>query len=65
MLKINQAKLLDIEVIKAFYNQCGYSGGVSEDDLLFIAQIEEQIVGAVRLCPNTGFFVLRELQILA
>jgi len=71
MLKISQAKLHDIEAIKAFYNQCGYSGGVNEEDLLFIARSqvqpgnEEQIVGAVRLCPNAGFFVLRGVQVLA
>lgn len=65
MLKISQAKLHDIEAIKTFYNQCGYGGGVNEEDLLFIAQLEEQIIGAVRLCPNTGFIVLRGVQVLA
>lgn len=65
MLKISQAKLQDSENIKAFYNQCGYGGDLSEEALIFIAQLEERIVGAVRLCPNTGFFVLRGMQVLA
>lgn len=65
MLEISQAKLHAIETVKAFYSQCVYSGGMNEEDLLFIAQIEEQIIGAVRLCPNTGFFVLRGMQVLA
>ena len=65
MLKISQAKLHDAENIKAFYNQCGYGGDLSEEALIFIAQLEERIVGAVRLCPNTGFFVLRGMQVLA
>ena len=49
MLKISQANLHHIEAVKAFYKQCGYNGGVNEEDLLFIAQLEEQIIGAVRL----------------
>ncbi|ALF56084.1 hypothetical protein ACX27_29725 [Nostoc piscinale CENA21] len=65
MLKISQAKLHDYENIKAFYKQCGYGGDLSEEALTFIAQLEERIVGAVRLCPNTGFFVLRGMQVLA
>ncbi|MBP5976749.1 GNAT family N-acetyltransferase [Brasilonema sp. CT11] len=65
MLKISQAKLHDAESIKAFYNQCGYGGDLSEEALILIAQLEERIVGAVRLCPNTGFFVLRGMQVLA
>lgn len=65
MLKISQAKLHDAENIKAFYNQCGYGGDLSEEALTFIAQLEKRIVGAVRLCPNTGFIVLRGMQVLA
>jgi N-acetylglutamate synthase-like GNAT family acetyltransferase len=65
MLKISQAKLHDLENIKAFYSQCDYGGDLSEEALIFIAQLEEKIVGAVRLCPNTGFFVLRGMQVLA
>ena len=64
MLKISQAKLHDTENVKAFYKQCGYGGDLSEEALTFIAQLEERIVGAVRLCPNTEFFVLRGMQVL-
>ncbi|BAY09200.1 GNAT family N-acetyltransferase [Calothrix sp. NIES-2098] len=65
MLKISQAELHDSENIKAFYKQCGYGGDLSEEALTFIAQFEERIIGAVRLCPNTEFFVLRGMQVLA
>ncbi|MGB7416956.1 MAG: GNAT family N-acetyltransferase [Thermosynechococcaceae cyanobacterium] len=65
MTIISPAKLHDMEDIKVFYRQCGYGGGLSEEDLIFIAQLEAEIVGAVRLCPNTDFFVLRGMQILA
>lgn len=64
MLKISQAQLQNVEMIKVFYNQCGYGGDLSEEALTFIAQLEGQIVGAVRLCPNVGFFTLRGMQVL-
>lgn len=66
MIKISQAKPHNTEEIKVFYSQCGYGGGpISEEDLIFIAQLEKKIVGAVRLCPDKGFFVLRGMQVLA
>jgi len=65
MLTISQAKPHNLQDIKVFYSQCGYGGGLSEEDLILIAQLEEKIVGAVRLCPDTGFFVLRGMQVLA
>ncbi|WP_414530124.1 GNAT family N-acetyltransferase [Nodularia chucula] len=65
MLTISQAKPHDIENIKIFYSQCGYGGGVSDKDLILIAQLQEKIVGAVRLCPDNGFIVLRGMQVLA
>ncbi|KYC38942.1 hypothetical protein WA1_33615 [Scytonema hofmannii PCC 7110] len=65
MPTISQAKPHDIQDIKVFYNQCGYGGGLSKEDLILIAQSEGKIVGAVRLCADTGFFVLRGMQVLA
>lgn len=65
MTIIRQAKLHDMEHIKTLYRQCGYGGGLNEEDLIMIAQLEGKIVGAVRLCPDTDFFVLRGMQVLA
>jgi N-acetylglutamate synthase-like GNAT family acetyltransferase len=65
MIIISQAKPHDIEDIKVFYSQCGYGGGLNEQDMILIAQLEAKIVGAVRLCPDTNFFVLRGMQVLA
>ncbi|WP_019505973.1 GNAT family N-acetyltransferase [Pleurocapsa sp. PCC 7319] len=65
MTTINLAELFETEDIKAFYNQCGYEGGLNEEDLILIAQLEGKIIGAVRLCPDNGFVVLRGMQILA
>lgn len=65
MPTISQAKPHDIQDIKVFYNQCGYGGSMREEDSILIAQSEEKIVGVVRLCPESGFFVLRGMQVLA
>ncbi len=65
MTTITQAETHDVEDIKAFYRQCGYGGGLNEKDLMLIARSEAEIIGAVRLCPETGFFVLRGMQVLA
>ncbi|BAZ37141.1 hypothetical protein NIES4101_30620 [Calothrix sp. NIES-4101] len=65
MTEIRRARLLDIESIRAFYKQCGYGGDLSEEALTLMAQLEGQIIGAVRLCPNIDFFTLRGMQVLA
>jgi N-acetylglutamate synthase-like GNAT family acetyltransferase len=65
MMTINLAKLHDTEAIKTFYSQCGYRGGLNKEDRVLIAQLGEEIIGAVRLCPDNGFSVLRGMQILA
>lgn len=63
MTTISQATLRDIEEIKVFYSLCGYGGGLSEKDTIFIARFEKRIVAAVRLCPEIDFFVLRGMQV--
>jgi N-acetylglutamate synthase-like GNAT family acetyltransferase len=65
MMTINLAKLHDTKAIKTFYSQCGYGGGLNKEDRVLIAQLGEEIIGAVRLCPDNGFSVLRGMQILA
>ncbi|MEH2121858.1 GNAT family N-acetyltransferase [Nostoc sp.] len=67
MTIISQVKPHNTQAIKVFYSHCGYGGDLStlEEDLILIAQLEEKIVGAVRLCPETRFFVLRGMQVLA
>jgi N-acetylglutamate synthase-like GNAT family acetyltransferase len=65
MVTINLAKPHNTEAIKTFYSQCGYGGGLNKEDRILIAQLGEEIIGAVRLCPENGFSVLRGMQILA
>jgi N-acetylglutamate synthase-like GNAT family acetyltransferase len=65
MTAISQAIRTDYEDIKSFYHQCGYGGGLNEKDLILIARLEAKIIGAVRLCPERDFCVLRGMQVLA
>ncbi len=51
--------------IAAFYELCGYSGGISADDTIFVAVRDSWLVGAVRLCEEQGVVVLRGMQVLA
>ena len=64
MVKISLAKSHHDESIRELYRQCGYGGGLNQEDDVLIAQSTENIVGAVRLCPDKDFCVLRGMQVL-
>jgi predicted N-acetyltransferase YhbS len=53
----------DLERVAAFYRTAGYGGGVSADDITLAATTEARIVGAVRLCRESGVIVLRGMQV--
>jgi N-acetylglutamate synthase-like GNAT family acetyltransferase len=65
MLIINPVSLNDFEEVKTFYKQVGYGGGIKSADQIFLARVEYQLVGVVRLCPEIGVIVLRGMQILS
>lgn len=46
------------------YERVGYTGGVAEDDRVLVAHRAGRIVGAVRLCHETGLLVLRGMYVL-
>ncbi|MBW4623784.1 MAG: GNAT family N-acetyltransferase [Cyanosarcina radialis HA8281-LM2] len=64
MTTVTQAKPQGFKEIQIFYDRCGYGGGLNQEDSIFIARLEGKIVGAVRLCPNTGFCVLRGMRVI-
>lgn len=45
--------------VRAFYEQVGYGGGVSEADTVLAAFAGERVAGEVRLCEEHRVFVLR------
>ena len=50
--------------VLSMYGECGYHGGLDEQDLILVAEESGRIVGAVRLCLENGFLVLRGMFIL-
>ena len=63
--------MVEIEVVGAavladvgdFYARTGYGGGVSASDVTLAAKLDGRVVGAVRLCRDGGFIVLRGMQV--
>ena len=64
MFHISQGKIDDLEEIKIFDQKCSYGGGVKPEDCVFIARIDNQLAGVVRLCSEMNVLVLRGMQVL-
>jgi predicted N-acetyltransferase YhbS len=60
----NSSSANDIEDAKSLYKKVAYGGEVKSDDHIFLARIDNQLVGVVRLCPEMGVLVLRGMQVL-
>jgi GNAT superfamily N-acetyltransferase len=57
-LIIRQASPEEYELVSAHYKICGYRGGLEDNDQVFVA-IDEQLIGAVRICIENDVKVLR------
>ena len=64
MLEITKGEIDDLENVRVFYAKCDYDGGVRQEDYVFLAKINEELVGVVRLCPEMNVLVLRGMQVL-
>ena len=51
--------------IAAFYDECGYSGGLRVDDKVLMAIRNGSLVGVVRLCTEDQDIVLRGMQVVS
>ncbi|MDJ0647456.1 MAG: GNAT family N-acetyltransferase [Xenococcaceae cyanobacterium MO_188.B19] len=60
---LKQASPSDYERIKVFYHNCKYGGGLNRLDTVFIAEIDNEIVGSVRICQQFTTTVLRGMQV--
>ena len=49
--------------IRSVYNVIGYTGGIKDEDIGFLATIEDKPVGAVRLSYENNVHVLRGMMI--
>lgn len=60
---VRAASASDHPAVLALYERCGYGGGVSPGDELFVAEREGELLGVVRLCTSDDATVLRGMQI--
>lgn len=63
-ISIHETSVAENPDIAAFYKRCGYSAGLSADDIILIAALGGHFVGAVRLCSEHQTTVLRGMQVL-
>jgi GNAT superfamily N-acetyltransferase len=63
-LIIRRALPAEYEFVLAHYKICGYGGGLQPDDQVFIA-VDEQLIGAVRICIENDIKVLRGMYLRA
>jgi pimeloyl-ACP methyl ester carboxylesterase/N-acetylglutamate synthase-like GNAT family acetyltransferase len=60
---LREAAVDDRERVRAFYIACGNSGLFAPSDRVLIAEAGGQIIGAVRLCVESGVQVLRTMRV--
>jgi len=48
--------------VRKLYEACNYNGGLLDDDMVVIAE-DNELIGAVRVCPEHGVKILRGMQI--
>jgi len=54
----------DLSEARALYTECGYGGGLCGSDTIIVAEANGRAVGAVRICLESGYTVLRGMQVL-
>ena len=59
---IRFAGISEYPEVLTHYKTCNYNGGVEDQDIIVIA-IDEEFIGAVRICSEYGIQVLRGMQI--
>ena len=61
-MTIRFAENFEYAGVLEFYKTCNYYGGVQDEDKILIA-IDNRIIGAVRICTESGEKVLRGMQV--
>lgn len=61
---IERADAAELAEINAFYRSVGYPDGARSEDRLWLARHENQVLAAVRICPQPeGYVLLRGLYV--
>jgi GNAT superfamily N-acetyltransferase len=63
VVALGRATPAELTQIEVFYQTCGYTGGVTSDDIIFVARGGGAIAGCVRLCREAGSLVLRGMHV--
>ena len=63
-MEITKGEISDLENVRVFYKKCNYDGGAKKEDYVFLAKVDNKLVGAARLCPEMNVLVLRGMQVL-
>ncbi len=63
-ISIHEASEAEHPDIAAFYERCGYLGGLDVNDTILVAALAGSMVGVVRLCSEQRVVVLRGMQVL-
>ena len=62
--RIELSKTADLAAVDFFFESVGYRGGSHSSDRILVAQEDQRIVAAVRLCSEEGFLVLRGMYVM-
>jgi predicted N-acetyltransferase YhbS len=62
-IAVHTADAAELDEVREFYKTIGYGGGVSQSDVTLTARLDGRLVGAVRLCSESGVVVLRGMQV--
>ncbi|OHB24063.1 MAG: hypothetical protein A2542_00440 [Parcubacteria group bacterium RIFOXYD2_FULL_52_8] len=63
-VSIRQAQETEYALVTAFYSSVGEVVVPAKDEIILIANINQKIVGAIRLCREEGILVRRTLNVL-
>ena len=63
MPTIEVAENATLDAVRALYGTCGYGGGVRPEDHVVVARHHADLIGAARLCLESGLLVLRGMQV--
>lgn len=53
----------DLSRVQAFYSAADYGGGVGQDDVIYLAELGDDLVGVVRRTHEHGVTMLRGMQV--
>jgi len=63
MFRVREAQPDEMPRVEHFHKEVGYSSGLKPSDRLVVAEVDNALLGAHRLCTELGVFVLRGMRV--